>query len=83
MLITILGFMAGALTTIAFLPQIIKTLETKETKDISLGFCLLNFLAATLWMTYGLLIAKLPLIIPNAISMFIGASLLFLKLKYK
>lgn len=83
MLITILGFVAGALTTIAFLPQIIKTLRLKEAGDISLGLCVFNAAAASFWTTYGVLIGNLPLIVPNAIASVLAFIFLALKLKYK
>lgn len=83
MSITILGFVAGAMTTIAFLPQVIKTLRLKETKDISLGFCFLNSLAGTAWLIYGILIGSLPLMVNVSIALALGLALLFLKLKYK
>lgn len=80
---TTIGFIAGFLTMIAFLPQIFKTLRLKETKDISLGLCVFNALAGTLWLSYGVLKADLPLIIPNAIALSFGLTFLFLKLKYR
>ena len=82
-LIDIVGFVAGALTTVAFLPQVIKTFKLKRSKDIALGLCILNAGAAALWTTYGILTMKWPLIIPNAIGLTLGLSLLALKLKYK
>lgn len=83
MLITILGFVAGGLTTFAFLPQIIKTLRLKEAKDISLSLCVFNAAAASLWMAYGILMEKLPLIVPNAIASILAFIFLSLKLRYK
>lgn len=82
-LINAIGFIAGALTTVAFLPQVIKTLVIKSSKDIALGLCVLNACAGALWTTYGILVMKWPLIIPNAIGLALGLSLLILKLRYK
>jgi MtN3 and saliva related transmembrane protein len=82
-IIDIIGFIAGGLTTIAFLPQVIKTLREKRSRDIALGLCILNAGAGLLWTSYGFLADKLPLIIPNAIGSALGLSLLYLKIKYK
>jgi len=82
-LINIIGFIAGALTTVAFLPQIIKTLRLKEARDISLGLCVFNAAAASSWTAYGALIQSWPLIIPNAIASGLAYIFLFLKLRYK
>ena len=80
--ITILGFVAGTMTTIAFLPQVIKTLREKRAKDISLGFAFLNVGAAVLWLTYGILIQNWPLIIPITGGLSLGLATLVLKLRY-
>lgn len=82
MIITIIGFVAGALTMLAFLPQIVKTLRLREAKDISLGLCVFNAAAASLWTTYGILMLNWPLIISNVIASALGFIFLFLKLKY-
>lgn len=80
---TAIGFVAGFLTMIAFLPQIIKTLRSKQVEDIALSFCVFNAMAASLWTAYGILIRELPLIVPNAIATALAFTFLFLKLKYR
>lgn len=80
--ITILGFVAGALTTIAFLPQVIKSLREKRARDISLGFSLLNAGAGLFWLSYGLFTENWPLIIFVSISLVFGIAILFLKERY-
>lgn len=82
MIITLIGFVAGALTMLAFLPQIVKTLKMKEAKDISLGLAVFNATAAGLWTTYGILVMKWPLIVPNVIASGLGITFLALKLRY-
>jgi len=78
-----IGFMAGTLTTLAFLPQVIKAWKTKQTKDISLiTFIILNF-GIFLWLVYGLLIFSLPVIIANVLSLILVIIMLILKIRYK
>ena len=55
-LITIIGLVAGCLTTISFLPQAIKTWRSKSAKDISLAMFLCFCLGVILWIVYGALI---------------------------
>jgi len=81
--IEIIGYMAGTLGIIAFLPQVIKSWKTKSTRDISLGMFILLILSVSLWITYGFFIKNIPVISTN---IFIGAMILiilFFKLKYK
>jgi len=60
--IEVVGFTAGMLTTVAFIPQVVKSWKTKRTKDISLGWISLVFIGVLLWLIYGILITSYPLI---------------------
>jgi MtN3 and saliva related transmembrane protein len=79
----ILGLAAATLTTISGLPQLIKILKLKETRDLSLEMYLLMFTGITLWFIYGIIKKDLPLIIGNIITLFITGIIIGLKLKYK
>jgi MtN3 and saliva related transmembrane protein len=79
---TTIGFIAGALTALATVPQFIKSLKTKETKDVSLEWCILLTVGVFLWMIYGFMIGDMPVIIANAITLIFAAGILILKLKY-
>ena len=81
--ITFLGLFAGFLTTVSFLPQVIKTWKTKSTKDISLGMFLALTIGIFLWTVYGFLIESLPVIAANFVSLFLAVIILFFKIKYK
>ncbi len=80
---TVLGLAAATLTTAAFLPQVIKTWRTRQTRDISLGMFSVLCLGICLWLLYGFLRGDLPLIIGNAITLALAGAILVLKLKYK
>ena len=81
--ITILGLAAATITTIAALPQVIKTLKLKETKDISLLMYIFLCLGMLLWLIYGLIIKNTPIIFANSIALILNLTVLSLKLKYK
>ena len=81
--ITFLGLIAGALTTIAFLPQVIKTWKTKKTEDISLGMFLILCSGILLWLIYGLLTNDLPLVLANGVTFLFAVIILLFKLKYR
>ena len=81
--VTIIGLLAGTLTTISFLPQVIKTWKTKSTKDISLGMFLAFCTGVLLWIIYGILVKDLPLVIANVATLSLASIILWLKIKYK
>lgn len=80
--IAIIGLMAGTCTTISFFPQVVKTIRSKETKDLSLSMYMVLTTGIFLWMVYGILINDLPIIVANAISFALASVVLILKLKY-
>jgi MtN3 and saliva related transmembrane protein len=81
--VTIIGLLAGSLTTIAFLPQVIKTWKTKSTKDISLGMFLTFCTGVLLWIIYGSLVKDIPVVIANVATLSLASTILWFKLKYK
>jgi MtN3 and saliva related transmembrane protein len=81
--LTILGLIAGALTTIAFLPQMYKTWQSKSAKDVSFVMLITFMSGLLLWLVYGLALNALPIIIANGISFIFNLIILVLKIKYK
>jgi MtN3 and saliva related transmembrane protein len=79
----LLGLVAGALTTAAFLPQVIKTWKTRSTKDLSLGMFSLFCLGVALWLVYGFMVQDVPVIAANLITLMLASTLLFFKLRWK
>jgi len=80
---TIIGLMAGFCTTVAFLPQVMKTWRTKSAKDLSLGMYLIFCTGVGLWLTYGIMIGDLPIILTNIVTLFLALSILYFKLTFK
>ena len=80
---TLIGFLAGTLTTISLLPQLIKTWKSKSTKDISLGMFVALSTGILLWVIYGFEINSMPVIITNIISFFLSLMILILKIIYR
>ena len=78
-----LGYIAGFLTTIAFLPQVIKVWRTKSTKDISIWMFLIFTTGVLLWLIYGLMIRNYSLIIANTITLILSISILIAKILFK
>ena len=80
---SIIGFTAAFLTTISYIPQVIKVMRSKSTEDLSLATFLLLFLGLSLWLVYGILLKNFPLIIANVITLFFISLILIHKIKYK
>jgi MtN3 and saliva related transmembrane protein len=80
---TIIGLTAGTIVTLSFLPQVIKTWKTKETKDISLIMYIFICTGMILWLIYGILINEIPIIAANGVSLILALTMVFLKVKYK
>lgn len=82
-LIILIGYFAGTLTTISFVPQVIRTWQLKETKDFSLAMLLLFAAGIFLWTLYGVWINSAPIIAANVITFGLILILLWMKIKYQ
>jgi len=81
-LTVIIGYIAGTLTTVSFIPQVARAWKLKETRDLSLAMLTFFALGVTLWAVYGVWIDSLPVIAANVISLVLILVLLGLKLRY-
>lgn len=81
-IIELLGYISATLTTIAFLPQIIKTIQTKSAKDVSMGMFVLFTIGVFLWIIYGILTKTYPVLIANAVIFCLALTQIILKIKY-
>jgi MtN3 and saliva related transmembrane protein len=79
----IIGLSAAFGTTVSFLPQAIKTIQTKDTSGISLYMYALFTLGTLLWLIYGLMSHSLPVTIANAVTFLFASVILGYKLRYK
>lgn len=80
--INIIGNIAACLTTISFLPQVIRIIKTKQTSDISLTMYIIFCIGLLLWLVYGVVIQAQPLIFANSITLMLAVIILLFKLKY-
>lgn len=77
-----IGYVAGLLATIAFLPQIAKIIRERSAKDISLGMYALFCSGIVLWLLYGVLISSGPVILSNSVTLLLSGTILILKIKH-
>ncbi len=81
--IEILGLVAGTITSITFLPQVVKIWQTKSAKDLSIMMLLLLMLGVVLWLIYGLVIMSAAIIYTNSMVLAMSLIMLYFKLKFK
>ena len=79
----VLGIVAGVLTSVAMIPQLIKVLKEKNVKDISVVMLLVLITGVSLWVWYGIIKDEWPIILSNAFSVLVNASLLICYIIYK
>jgi MtN3 and saliva related transmembrane protein len=76
----LIGYAAATLTTASFLPQTILTLRTRDTRGISLTMYSCFTLGVALWLTYGIALGEWPIIVANAVTLALAATILGTKL---
>ena len=82
-IVTIIGLIAAAFTTVALLPQLIKVWKTKSTKDISIGMFMLYCGGVLLWFVYGVYRNDFAIILANSLAFIQALIILLFKAKYK
>jgi MtN3 and saliva related transmembrane protein len=81
--ITHIGLLAGAITTAAAIPQVVRTYRTKHARDISIWQPILLNIGMSLWLVYGIALRDVPLIYANSISLVCYTSLIIMKILYR
>jgi len=81
--ITVLGLVAGAFTTLAFVPQVIRTWQLKSAADLSIAMIGLNSTGVFLWLIYGLYVRSLPIVVANLVTFVLVTTVLVLAIRYR
>jgi MtN3 and saliva related transmembrane protein len=76
---TVLGLIAGTCTTLSFLPQVIRTLQTRHAHDLSAAWLLIFGLGTALWLTYGILTSDIAVALANGITFCLVMTLVLAK----
>ncbi len=78
----IIGYVAATVGALIFLPEVIKTIRTKDTKGLSLSSFILISINNFLWLTYGILSVDSAIVLSQVFVFPMGLVILFYKLKY-
>lgn len=76
------GYAAAILTTIAFVPQAVKTIRSRDTSGISLGMYVIFTIGIGFWFAYGVALGSWPMILANITTFALAATILLLKLRH-
>ena len=77
-----MGYVAATLTTVAFVPQALKTIRSRDTSGISLAMYVVFTIGIAFWFGYGIVLGSWPMVAANAITFVLAATILALKLRY-
>ncbi len=81
--VLVLGLVAGGFTTVAFVPQVLRTWRLKSANDLSLAMVGCNTIGILLWLIYGLYVRSLPIIAANLIAFILASTVLVLAMRYR
>jgi len=80
--IDLVGMLAGALSTVAFVPQVWRVWKTRSARDLSLPMYLIFTTGVALWFVYGLMLGAAPIIVCNGLTLLLAGSVVAMKLKF-
>lgn len=73
------GYVAGTMTVLAFVPQVWKTWRSRSAADVSLAMYLIFALGVFLWIVYGLVIHSIPVVAANAATFILACTMIVFK----
>jgi MtN3 and saliva related transmembrane protein len=81
-LLTLAGYCAAILTTISFVPQLLRVWRLRSARDISLTMFLAFSLGVFLWLIYGISLHSIPMILANGLTLALSLAILILKIRF-
>jgi MtN3 and saliva related transmembrane protein len=82
-MIDLIGFAAATLTTMSFVPQLVKTWQTRSSGDLSLAMLLAFVAGIILWIVFGVATHAAPVIAANVATLVLGSCQIGLTLRYR
>lgn len=79
--VELIGSLAALLTTVAFVPQVVRIVRTRDTRAISLWMYLLFCAGVSFWVAYGVLLESRPILYANVVTLALGLVVLWRKLR--
>ena len=82
-MIEMIGIIAATITSFGAFPQLVKAYRTKKAEDLSYGLVLFLVIGVSLWLTYGVMINSIPVILESLVSLGLIMAILILKMVYR
>ncbi len=76
----LIGYLAAILTTLSYLPQVLRVILTRQTRDISRNMYILQGIGVLLWLIYGIALSNLPIILANLVTLVSVSIILYYKI---
>ena len=80
--IDLIGYTAATLTTVSFVPQLLRVIKLRSARDVSLGMFLIFTVGTAGWLIYGILSHSIPVTFANAVTLVLSLAILLLKLRF-
>ena len=77
-----LGYLAGLLTVVAFIPQVVRVWRTKQTEGLSIGTFALVITSSVAWITYGIIRKDWPVILTNSGLVVLNVAIVVAKVRF-
>lgn len=81
-MIRYLGYLAGTLTVVSFLPQVLRAWKSRQTRDLSMGMYTILITASSLWTIYGIIIHDWPVIMTNVLMIASNLAIVTAKVRF-
>ena len=78
-----LGSIAGLLTTVAFVPQVLRTWQSRSAADLSMSMLVTFALGIVLWIVYGIMLKESPIVVTNVITLILSVALIVMKVRFQ
>ena len=79
----VIGLVAGLITTMGYVPQVIKGYRSGRMEDVSILMPLVLIIGMSLWLIYGIILGDIPIILWNAVSVILNSGMVVLKIRYE
>jgi len=80
--IPLIGYIAGFFSTLSFLPQVVKSIRCRSTRDLSWVMLGMMITGSVLWSGYGLLVGQMPIVVTNGVLFLLITALIAVKLRF-
>ncbi|WP_339605804.1 SemiSWEET family transporter [uncultured Roseivirga sp.] len=78
-----MGLLGAILSSLTFLPQVIRTWKIKSAEDLSMGMLVIVFCSTIVWLVYGFALWLIPVIIANTAIFTLSLTLIYFKITFK